>query len=143
VNGKTITYTAADVRVKQLIQDTAMQITPKPRLELIGGLSGVNPCTNPADGGSTKRIVVGQSYWLRGIPKDQLEAVATQVKDYWQGQRFLIEGTTGFGQGQPTIFARSYPDNFVLSLDWSANDVLILGAASECIWPEGTPQPGS
>src|SRR5216683_2000080 len=143
VNGKTITYEQANTRVDQLIQYAVAVISPKPRLEAIVFQSGVQQCLGPTDGGSNKRIYVTKNYWLRGVPTDQNVAVATQVKDYWGRQHFLIETATGFDKGQPDISARSYPDDFLLSLSWSADGSLSMGASSPCIWTNGTPPPGS
>lgn len=82
----TITKAQALDRIKQLIDGTVSVIHPKPQLELHQPSLNDGLCLDPVDGGSEDRIVVNRSYFLRELPKDKLDEVATQVKAYWQSQ---------------------------------------------------------
>lgn len=136
----TITKAQALDRIKQLIDGTVSVIHPKPQLELHQPSLNDGLCLDPVDGGSEDRIVVNRSYFLRELPKDKLDEVATQVKAYWQSQGHYIETESDDGL---EIHARSRPDDFLITLGWSEGDVLTLGSTSTCLWPNGIPEPSS
>lgn len=138
----TITQAEAEKRVEALIQATADQITPKPRLErLIQPDTDLHRCIDPADGGSEDRIVVSREYWLREIPEKQNADVARQVKSYWEAQGHRITEASGLERNQPDVLGRTRPDDFLIGIEWSTDGALRLGATSPCIWPDGTPEP--
>lgn len=140
VDKPTITQAQALARVEQLIKETADMIKPGPRLELDRTSLELAKCHSPTDGGSEDRVIVDRGYYLRDIPKDQIGQVAKQIREYWQQQGHIIEG---FSKDGTTIAAHSRPDDFLLSLDGTGDDVLLLGASSPCVWPNGTPEPSS
>lgn len=141
MNESTMTQAQALSRVEQLIKETANVITPKPRLDLDRPSLNVNGCLDPTDGGSEDRVVISRSYYLRDVPRDQVEEVAKQVKQYWEEQGHYIVGVSINGLD---ISGRSKPDDFLLSLAPTGNnDVLNLGVTSPCVWPNGTPEPSS
>ncbi|MFC7387285.1 hypothetical protein [Sphaerisporangium rhizosphaerae] len=136
----TMTEAQALARVEQLINETVSALRPKPRLEVDPTSLRNGPCGNSVDSGSKGRIIVGRNYYLREIPKDQINAVALQVREYWKQRGYVIEGVSKTGK---TIAARSTPDDFLLALDAVGDDGLGLGASSICVWPNGTPEPTS
>ncbi|WP_248961816.1 hypothetical protein [Sphaerisporangium perillae] len=138
VDKPTLTQDEAVARIEQLIHDTANALTPMPRLDLYRPSLNVGSCLDPTDGGSEDRVVISRTYFLRDIPKDKITNVAKQVKAYWEQQGHLIQGVSETGT---VISGRSRPDDFLLSVDHSDNDVLALGATSPCIWLNGTPEP--
>lgn len=143
VNKPTITQDQALARVEGLIKETAGAISPEPRMRLYPPSLNVNPCLDPTDGGSEKRVVINRSYYLDGISKDQVPEVAKQVRRYWEQQGHYIEVVSVNGLN---ISGRSKPDDFLLSLSPTGpenNVVLSLGVTSYCVWPNGTPEPSS
>ncbi|MFC7382406.1 hypothetical protein [Sphaerisporangium rhizosphaerae] len=133
-----MTQDQAVARVEQLIHDTAATLTPTPRLDLYRPSLNVQNCLEPTDGGSEDRIIINRTYFLRDIPKAKVSAVAGQVQAYWKRQGHLIQAVSKTGT---SISGRSQPDDFLLSLSLTGDDVLTLGAGSPCIWPSGTPDP--
>ncbi|MGV9306150.1 hypothetical protein ACWENQ_17580 [Nonomuraea sp. NPDC004354] len=123
-------------RVEQLIQDTVSVMHPKPDLDLYRPSLNRRYCVGATDGGSEDRIIVTRTYYLRGIPKDRLVAVAERVRGHWRDQGHTITQATGLDIGQPDIAAQSRPDDFILSLSWTQGDVLGIGVTSTCIWPD-------
>jgi hypothetical protein len=140
-NHPTMTQQQAANRVEHVLQSTAAVLTPRPHLELNQPLSVVGPCLDPADGGSENRVIVPRSYWLRGISPQDNASIGMQVLDFWKKQGYLIAHTHGVGTDQPDITGRTRPDDFLISLEWSADGSLSIGATSPCIWPKGTPPP--
>ncbi|MFG2073243.1 hypothetical protein [Nonomuraea maritima] len=138
VNGSTITKAQALARIEQLIDGTVSVIQPEPELELHEPSLNDNRCLDPADGGSEDRIVVNRSYYLRGLPKDGLKEVVAQVKAYWEREGHHISAEAGNGL---QLYGRTRPDDFLVTIGWTAGDVLSLGATSTCLWPGGTPEP--
>lgn len=139
VNEPTMTQAQALARVEQLIKETVAVITPKPRLDLDRPSLNVNACLDATDGGSEDRVVISRSYYLRGIPREQVGEVAKRVKQYWEQQGYYIEGVSTNGLN---ISGHSQPDDFLLSLAPTGDDdVLNIGATSPCVWPNGTPDP--
>jgi hypothetical protein len=139
-NESTITQAQALARVERLIRDTAAAITPAPRLELIP--SSVPPSMCLHENESQQQVVISRSYWLRDVSKSQNMAIARQIESYWEKQGHRIVSTGGFAVGHPSIGGSSRPDHFNLALTWAEGDHLYLGAASTCVWPDGTPPPG-
>lgn len=140
VNESTMNQEQALARVEQLIKETVQAIKPKPRLDLFQPSLITQSCLDPTDGGSQERIIINRIYYLRDIPRDQLSRVAQQVRQYWEKQGHLITNTSADGLN---IFGRSRPDDFLISLQSSGDDLLNLGASSPCIWPNGTPGPSA
>ncbi|MEV4580636.1 hypothetical protein AB0K16_46155 [Nonomuraea jabiensis] len=136
----TITKAQALARIEQLINGTVSVIRPKPELELHRPSLNDGLCLDPLDGGSEERIVVKRAYYLRGLPKDSLKEVITQVKAYWQSQGHYIQAESENGL---QLYGRSRPEDFFMSIGWTEGDVLSLGASSTCLWPNGTPEPSA
>ena len=136
----TMTKEEALTRVQQLINDTVAIIEPKPRLDVDPTTLTPYPCLGFVGDDSDGRIYISRAYYLRGIPKDKtkLTEIAQKVRRYWQQQGHVIQGVSRDGLN---IAARSRPDDFILSLSWTAGDVLGIGVSSPCIWPNGTPEP--
>lgn len=136
----TITKAQALVRIEQLVNETAGVIHPKPELELHRPSLNDGPCLDPTDGGSEERLVISRTYYLRGLPKDEdaLRKIVIEVKAYWQEQGHYISGEHENGL---QLYGRSRPDDFLMSIGRVAGNVLSLGAASTCLWPNGTPEP--
>jgi hypothetical protein len=139
----TMTAQHASARAEQILRATADAITPRPALEIYQPGSGTGPCLiNPNDT-SDKRVQVTLNYWLRGISAQDNASVAQQVLDYWKRMGYAITGTHGMGTGSPEVFAGTPADDFLISLQTSANGAMSIGASSPCIWPDGTPPPTS
>ena len=136
----TMSKDEALARIHELIDDTVSVIDPTPRLELDPTTLTVYRCLGFVGDNSDGRIYVTRAYYLRGIPQDKnkLVDIARQVRRHWEQRGHVIEGTSRDGL---VISARSRPDDFILSLSWTAGDVLMIGATSHCIWPNGTPEP--
>ncbi|MFC6080449.1 hypothetical protein [Sphaerisporangium aureirubrum] len=137
VDKPTMTQAQALTRVEQLINGTVAALTPKPRLELDRPSLNLKKCLNPTDGGSEERVIVDRGYYLRDIPGEKIGEVARQIKEYWQRQRYSIEGISKNGLN---LTAHSKPDDFLLALGRTGDDVLLLGVSSPCVWPNGTPK---
>jgi hypothetical protein len=135
VNEPTLTQAQALTRVEQLIHDTAGALTPKPRPESIPSFTAPSSCLD--EDKSQDQIVVSRAYWLREVPKSENMAISRQVRAYWQSQGHRI--TASGNATNPDLSGESYPDGFTLTLTWAEGDNLYLGAASTCIWPDGTP----
>jgi hypothetical protein len=136
----TITQQHATARADQILRETAAAITPRPTLEIYQPGSGPGPCmVNPNDT-SDKRVQVGFTYWLRGISTQDNTSVAQQIQRYWKHKGYGISRTSGFGKDAPNIFGVT-PDDFLISLETSANGAMSIGASSPCVWPKGTPPP--
>lgn len=136
----TITQQHANARAEQILRDTAAAITPRPALEIDQLLSGPEPCmVNPSDT-SDKRVEVGFTYWLRGISTQDNASVGQQILRYWKHKGYGISSTGGIGTDSPEITGVT-PDNFLFSLQTSANGAMFIGASSPCLWPKGTPPP--
>lgn len=137
----TMTQQHASARVEQIMRDTAAALSPRPRLELDKQDSGSGRCTiNPSDTADT-RIQVGVSYWLRDISVRDYKSIGEQILRLWKDKGYEISETLGIGTSAPDITAVTR-DGFNVSLDWSAKNLLSIGAASPCLWPHGTPPPG-
>lgn len=135
----TMTQQHASARAEQILRGTADAITPRPTLETYGPGSGTGPClVNPNDT-SDKRVQVTLTYWLRGISAQDNASVAAQILHYWKHMGYAITDTKGLGTAAPNIFAGTPSDDFLISLQTSANGAMSIGATSPCIWPKGTP----
>lgn len=142
MNQNTITEAQALARVEQLIHDTAAVLDPRPQLELIPSSATSTRCLDP--GKSEQQVIVNRSYWLRKVPaKQQHMTIARQVRAEWERRGHLIVSTGGFDVGRPSIGGKSRPDGFNLALVWAEGDNLYLGAASTCVWRDGTPIPNA
>ncbi|MET8156100.1 alpha/beta hydrolase [Sphaerisporangium sp. NPDC005289] len=98
---------------------------------LAGIVAGLGPF-----GSDPSSSQFGAKKFLRDISKAKVSAVAGQVQAYWKRQGHLIQAVSKTGT---SISGRSRPDDFLLSLSLTGDDVLTLGAGSPCIWPSGTP----
>ncbi|MBX6167324.1 hypothetical protein [Thermobispora bispora] len=136
----TMTKDEALARVEELINDTVAIIEPRPRLDVDPTTLTPYRCIGFVGDDWDGRIYISRAYWLRGIPRDKtkLLEISQKVRRHWQQQGHVIEGISKDGMN---IAARSRPDGFILSLSWTAGDVLGIGATSPCIWPHGTPEP--
>ncbi|WP_143020561.1 hypothetical protein [Sinosporangium album] len=137
----TITQQEALERIERLIKSAIAGVTPQPKLDLTQSSLNPQKCLDPSDGGPEDRIIVSRSYYLRGIPKENLTAVAEHVKKTWEAQGHQITDFRIVDNTMPVISGRSRPDDFLIALDWTQGDVLLIGANSTCIWPNGTPEP--
>ncbi|WP_250214682.1 hypothetical protein [Acrocarpospora catenulata] len=137
-SAKTMTKAQALARVEQLVKEAAVVVTPNPKLEIYEPSLVDDLCLDPIDGGSQERIVINRSYYIRGIPKDQIKQIASRVKAYWEQQGHFIEAVSPDGAN---VYGRSRPDDFYITLSWTDGDVPMLGSTSPCIWPNGTPEP--
>lgn len=137
----TINQSQAEARIDELIVQSTAGLDPKPRLVRNENWELADKCIDPADGGSEDRIIVTKSYWLRDIPKFEPNArIAEQIKANLERHGHRIDPkTNGLGTEKPEIFARSRPDDFLMSLEWNASGALSFGATSPCIWQTGTP----
>ena len=139
MNKPTMTQQQASTRAQQILHQTADAITPRPTLETYQPGSGTGPClVNPNDT-SDKRVQVTLTYWLRGITTQNNASVAQQILHYWKHAGYAITDTRGIGTASPDIFAGTPSDDFLISLQTSANGAMSIGASSPCIWPNGTP----
>ncbi|MEV6981669.1 hypothetical protein AB0M95_10485 [Sphaerisporangium sp. NPDC051017] len=134
-----MTEAQALARVEQLINGTVAALDPKPRLEAVPTSLDNSECGAQV-GDSKGGVTVGREYYLRDIPKEQIDSVARQVKQYWSGQGYLIEGVSKTGR---SITARSVPDDFLLAFGPAGDDGLVMGASSTCARPSGTSEPSS
>jgi len=136
----TMTKEEALARVQELINDTVAIIEPKPRLDVDPTTLKPYRCIGFVGDDWDGRIYVSRAYYLRGIPRDKakLAEISQKVVRHWQQRGHVIEGVSKNGLN---IAGRSKPDGFILSLSWTAGDVLMIGATSHCIWPNGTPEP--
>ncbi|MEV0589527.1 hypothetical protein [Nonomuraea sp. NPDC050310] len=132
---QSFTQQQALARVEQLIRDTAAEVTPRPRLELVPYGTEAEEC--PSDAEANGRVTVNRAYWLRDVPRADLLRVSRQVRAAWerQGHRLIAAGDGD----NPDLSGESQPDRYTLALTWADGDQLYLAATSPCIWPDGTP----
>jgi hypothetical protein len=136
----TITQQHATARAEQVLRETAAAITPRPTLEIYKPGSGTGPCmVNPNDT-SDKRVQASLTYWLRGISTQDNASVAQQILHYWRHKGYGISGTHGLGTDSPEISGVT-ADDFLISLETSANGAMSIVTSSPCVWPKGTPPP--
>ncbi|MEV5413479.1 hypothetical protein AB0K60_32185 [Thermopolyspora sp. NPDC052614] len=141
VSQPAMTKSQALARIEQLIQATASELNPKPRLELYRPSLNESSCPD-ATGDDSSRVVISRAYYLRDIPSEQNSQVSEQVQQHWQQQGHLIEGVSRNGFN---IAGRSRPDDFLLALDRTGEGALMLGVTSPCVSasedPTATPHP--
>lgn len=136
----TITRQQATDRVEQILRSTADGITPRPRLEVYKPGSVDGPCMADPSNTADTRIQVVRSYWLRGISTHDNITIGEQILRMWKKNGYGISDTPGIGTDAPNIHAVTQ-DDFLISLEWSDNGALSIGASSPCLWPDGTPPP--
>jgi hypothetical protein len=137
----TMTEQQAIARAEQILHETAAAISPRPTLEVYQPGSDTGPCLiNPNDT-SDKRMQVVRTYWLRGITEQDNASVGEQILRFWKHKGYAISDTKGVGTSQPDITGATQIDDFLISLEWSADGSLSIGTTSPCIWPKGTPPP--
>jgi hypothetical protein len=129
----TITKAQATARAKEILRETAAALTVTPRLGEPD--PPPNQCLDDVPD-AAKKINVGGTSWLYDIPPAKFGAVAGQILDHWKKQGYSIQAARGFDSGRPEITA-STRDGFLVSLDWSAKNLLSIGASSPCIYPDG------
>lgn len=135
----TMTQQQAAQRVDDLVNAAVSGVKPQPRLVAEEGFTLARRCTDPADGGSTDRIIVSKRYWLEDVPPEKHGDIARQIQAKLVKQGYTIDKAQGIEKNQPEIFARTRPDDFLMSLTWSGGGPLSIGASSPCIWQNGTP----
>jgi hypothetical protein len=138
-----MTQQHASSRAEQILRGTADAITPRPTLEIYQPGSGTGPCLVNPNNTSDKRVQVTLTYWLRGIAPQDNASVAQQILTYWKRIGYAITDTHGLSTASPSIFAGTPADDFLISLQTSANGAMSIGASSPCIWPKGTPPPAN
>jgi hypothetical protein len=135
-----MTQDQAARRAEQIVSETAAALSPKPRLES-APIFGNGPSACLADiPDAGKMVSVAYTFWLRGVPENENGKIGLQIKAHWQKQGYHIEKSSGFDKGQPDISGVT-KDNFLISLNWSSNGALSVGATSPCVYPHGTPSP--
>lgn len=139
----TMTQQHASARAEQILRETAGAITPRPTLETYQPGSGTGPCLVNPNNTSDKRVQVTLTYWLRGISTGDNASVGQQVLHYWKHMGYAVTETRGLGTNSPDVFAGTPSDDFLISLQTSANGAMSIGATSPCIWPKGTPPASS
>lgn len=137
VASHTMTKAQATARAEQILRKTAAGLNPKPRLEVNSLLTVTDQCLANIPNAS-QMVNVAYSYWLRGIPESENGNIGLQIRSYWQKQGYRIDTSSGFGKGRPDISGMT-KDGFLVSLNWSSNGALSIGATSPCIYPDGTP----
>lgn len=135
----TITQQQAVQRVDELVSAAVSGVKPQPRLVAEEGFTLARRCSDPTDGGSTDRIIVSKRFWLQDVPVAKHAGVARQIRANLVKQGHTVETTRGIEKNQPEIFARSRPDDFLMSITSSGGGPLSIGASSPCIWQNGTP----
>jgi hypothetical protein len=137
VSHNTMTQAQATARARQILRDTAAALTPRPRLGEFEPDPPPNQCLDNIPD-AARKVNVGGTSWLHGIAEAEFAAVGRQILDYWKKQGYSIQAARGFSSGRPEINAATR-DGFLVSLDWSAKNLLSIGASSPCIYPEGHP----
>jgi hypothetical protein len=138
-----MTEQQAIARAEQMLHQTAAALTPRPRLEADRPGSYTGPCLiNPNDTADT-RVQVTRAFWLRGISPRDNAGIGDQVLRFWKEHGYDVYQTQGVGTSAPNVFAHTPGDNFLISLEWSADGSLSIGATSPCLWRDGTAPPGT
>jgi hypothetical protein len=138
VSKPTVTQQHASARAEQILRGTADAVTPWPTLEIYGPGSSTGPCLVDPNDTSDKRVQVTLTYWLRGIAPKTTPAspsMSCTTASIWATRL----PTKSLGTTAPNIFAGTPSDDFLMSLQTSANGALSIGTTSPCIWPKGTP----
>lgn len=136
---KTMTQQQATTRAKQILEQTAAVLHPKPTLEVNKFTTSTDQCLADIPN-ADKMITVSYDYWLRGIPPHQFGSIGRQIKAYWERQGYSLSEASGFDSGTPNISGVT-KDDYLISLDWSADNSLSIGTTAPCIYPHGKPPP--
>jgi hypothetical protein len=136
--GPTITIQEAADRVERHIRDVTGAI-PGARLEPVGRPLTV-PCGGIVGGPEDGRAYASRAYFVRDVTAQRNDATFDAVIDYWAANGYSVD-TTASEQG---IVRATAPDGTQVDVQESTDDTrtLSLGAASPCVWPDGTPPPG-
>jgi hypothetical protein len=127
----------ATTRAKQILEDTAAALHPRPTLELYMPMSQPTQCLADIPD-ADKMVNVGYTYILRGFPESENGSIGRQILAYWKKQGYTIQTSGGFNKGQPGISGET-KDAYLISLDWRSDGSLGIGTTSPCIYPDGTP----
>jgi hypothetical protein len=136
-----ITLAQAVALVNQHLRDLTATL-PGARLEPHGPGS-IDPCNDPIDGGPFGRVSVGQDFWVRDIPKSRNPAIFDLAVRYWTDHGFRILNDDRL-QGDNFVNAHApAPDPTGMAIQESVDEshTLSIVAASDCVWPNGTPDP--
>ncbi|GII62980.1 hypothetical protein Skr01_30650 [Sphaerisporangium krabiense] len=137
-NRPAMTESQALARIAQLVDGTVSVIQPKPHLELYRPSLDSRPCSASGEGGPEDGVVISRGYYLNGVPKEQLKEVSEKIRLYWEQQGHVIETASETGIN---IGARSRPDDFIMALFRTNENVLGVGITSTCVLAQKTPRP--
>lgn len=135
----TITEQHTLTRVKQIAQDVADSMTPRPRLTLNDPPFPDLAC---ADDQQTydDRAEIWRDYDVTVKSADDKVAAGQQVLRRWKQEKYRIIDTIAIGTDVPSIYAVT-ADNFQVSFTADDSLKMSVGMKSPCVWPHGTPPP--
>ncbi len=134
----TITEEQAKQRVEDYVRQTLSALPAEARLEVLSATSSL-ACDDPTDNGPRGRVTVGNTYWVRGLPREGHAAFFEAVLAWWKQHNFTV-----LADRRPQvnlIRVENKQDGFRVTFDENPAGDLTLGADSPCVWPNGTPAP--
>jgi hypothetical protein len=134
----TITEEQAKQRVEDYVRQTLSALPAEARLEVLSAASSVS-CDDPTDNGPKGRVTVGNTYWVRGLPKEGHTEFFDTVIAWWKQHNLTV-----LADRRPQvnlIRVENKQDGFRITFDENPAGDLTLGADSPCVWPNGTPAP--
>lgn len=134
----TMTEEQAKQRAEDYVRQTLSALPPDARLEVLSATSSL-ACDDPTDSGPRGRVTVGNTYWVRGLPREGHAAFFDAILTWWKQHDFTV-----LVDRRPQvnlIRVEHKQDGFRVTFDENPAGELKLGADSPCVWPKGTPEP--
>ncbi|WP_051065451.1 hypothetical protein [Nocardiopsis potens] len=120
----------AGERVEKHIADAVGALPGEVELEDVGnGLVSASCETDPL-------ITVSRSYWLRGLPEEDIEQNVDLLVEHWEGSGFAVTGD--LRPDDVFVTAENEEDGFTMTVAASIQGSLSIDASSPCIDPSGT-----
>ncbi|MFI6030731.1 hypothetical protein [Amycolatopsis magusensis] len=132
----TITEPQALEQAERYVRDLVTALPASARLEEQGKLS--SRCPDESGTGFDKRVRANANYWVRDLDPAQYNAYFDAVKTWLESHGWVVRN-----DDRPAdMFLNAYreQDDFIMSLQANNKGGLVLGAASPCVWPGGTPE---
>lgn len=139
-NKPTITAAQAATQAQQYVKDLIVVFPAEATLEQHGDVL-TGPCANPSGVGFDKRVQASVDYWIRGLDAARYHEYFDAMKAWLPAGGWTID--TDSRPKDMFLHANRADDEFTLTLQANNKGGLSIGAASPCVWPNGTPDPTS
>ena len=136
----TITQQQANQQAEQYVHDAAAAVFSDAQLEILSAFED-SPCDDPTDNGPRGRVIASRNYWLNAIPTDKHADYVNALVQWWGSHDFAI-----LTDDRPHyVWVENRTDGFRMAIQQTVTGPprLSIGATSPCVWPNGSPEPGS